>query len=64
MAALNTAELEAEFSRVHLALLTALVANAVQKQTGKIVEDEQPDPRNQGVHTGGGRSGGPFNPRD
>jgi len=63
MADVNLAELEAEWTQALKAYIAALVEKAVEQQTGEPTEQEQPDPRNQGVHTGGGRNGGPFNPR-
>jgi hypothetical protein len=64
MADVNLAELEAEYSRALKAYITAMVAQGIQNQTHEPTDQEQPDPRNQGVKTGGGRNGGPFNPRD
>jgi hypothetical protein len=58
MADVNIAELEAEWTNAMNAYLVALVKKAVEQQTGDDpTDDEQPDPRNQGVKTGGGRGG-------
>jgi hypothetical protein len=52
----NLAELEAEWKRAITTYIAALVAKAVEQQTGEDPTDqERPDPRNQGVKTGGGR---------
>ncbi|HML10843.1 MAG TPA: hypothetical protein VK432_08275 [Stellaceae bacterium] len=56
MADVNLAEIEAEATRAIQAYIKALINKAVEQVTGESVEDdERPDPRNQGVKTGGGR---------
>jgi hypothetical protein len=60
MADVDLGELEGEMRAALQAYLTALVAVAVQGQTHQPREDK--DPGVQGVHSGGGRSGGPYNP--
>jgi hypothetical protein len=62
MADVNLAELQAEYMAAHMALLIGALKAVLQNQTHEPSEDEQPDPRNQGVKTGGNNSG-IFNPR-
>jgi hypothetical protein len=53
--------LEANYVRALKAYVLALVNAGIQRQTNEPTDQEQS--RDQGVHSGGGRSGGPFNPR-
>jgi hypothetical protein len=69
MADVNLGQLEGDVTRAIKAYIAALINKAAEQINGQPVEPaededriEDEDPGVQGVHSGGGRSGGPFNP--